>query len=277
MNKLPTARPTAAAQVHDVWRGWRGWPWRNSTLRGAWLAAGLCAAHLAVLAQAAPASAPPDALPGALPDTLANELRQLAGDAAKLLWPTSASQPRVEVVVGRLDPRLVLAPCAQIVPFLPPGARPLGATRIGLRCAKGTTAWRVTLPMQVKVWAPALVARTALPVGTVLLAQHLQTAEVDLAARVDAAMGQQHDAIGRTLQRGLAAGDTLRSGDLKVLQYFNAGDTVRVVAVGSGFSISGEGQALGPGTAGRNAQVRLGGGRIVTGVATGERQVEVAL
>ena len=249
---------------------------RSPTLRGVWLAAGLCAAHLAVLAQAAPASALP-ALPAALPDALAAELRQLAGDAAKLLWPTSASPPRVEVVVGRLDPRLVLAPCEQIVPFLPPGARPLGATRIGLRCAKGTTAWRVTLPMQVKVWAPALVARTALPVGTVLLAQHLQTAEVDLAARVDAAMGQLPDAIGRTLQRGLAAGDTLRSGDLKVLLYFNAGDTVRVVAVGSGFSISGEGQALGPGTAGRNAQVRLGGGRIVTGVATGERQVEVAL
>ena len=246
---------------------------RSLTMRGAWLAAGLCSAHLAVMAQAAPASARPDALP----DTLANELRQLAGDAAKLLWPTSASPPRVEVVVGRLDPRLVLAPCEQIVPFLPPGARPLGATRIGLRCAKGTTAWRVTLPMQVKVWAPALVARTALPAGTVLQAQHLQTAEVDLAARVDAAIGQQQDAIGRTLQRGLAAGDTLRSGDLKVLQYFNAGDTVRVVAVGSGFSISGEGQALGPGTAGRNAQVRLVGGRIVTGVATGERQVEVAL
>jgi flagella basal body P-ring formation protein FlgA len=274
VNTLPATLPSARAQRHAAWHGGplRGSIWRSSTLRGVWLAAGLCAAHLAVLAQAAPASTLP-----ALPDALAAELRQLAGDAAKLLWPSSASPPRVEVVVGRLDPRLVLAPCEQIVPFLPPGARPLGATRIGLRCAKGITAWRVTLPMQVKVWAPALVARTALPVGTVLLAQHLQTAEVDLAARVDAAIGQQPDAIGRTLQRGLAAGDTLRSGDLKVLLYFNAGDTVRVVAVGSGFAVSGEGQALGPGTAGRNAQVRLSGGRIVTGVATGERQLEVAL
>jgi flagellar basal body P-ring formation protein FlgA len=64
---------------------------------------------------------------------------------------------------------------------------------------------------------------------------------------------------------------------MKVLQFFNAGDTVRVTAVGTGFSISGEGQALGPGTAGRNAQVRLAGGRIVTGIATGDRRVEVAL
>lgn len=212
-----------------------------------------------------------------LPADLAAEVRQLAGDAAALLWPSSTNPPRVEVVVGRLDPRLTLAPCQQIVPFLPPGARPLGATRIGLRCAKGDTAWRVTLPMQVKLWAPAVVARTALPAGTVLQAQHLTVAEVDLAARADASITLDRDAIGRTLQRGLAAGDTLRAGDLKVLLYFNAGDTVRVVAVGPGFAISGEGQAMGPGSAGQKAQVRLAGGRVVTGTATGDRRVEVAL
>jgi flagellar basal body P-ring formation protein FlgA len=233
------------------------------------LGAGLLALGLAAPAPAAGASA--------VPDDLAPKLQQLASNAARLLWPASATPPRIEVVLGLLDPRLTLAPCEQIVPFLPPGTRPLGATRIGLHCAKGPTAWRVTLPMQVKVWAPAVVAGTTLPVGTVLQAQHLQTAEVDHAARADAAIGQPQEAIGRTLQRGLAAGDTLRSGDLKALQYFNAGDTVRVIAVGTGFSISSEGQALGPGTAGRQAQVRLEGGRIVTGVATGDRRVEVAL
>ena len=217
------------------------------------------------------------ASPAPLPVDLVAEVRQLAGDAAALLWPTAATAPRVEVVVGRLDPRLTLAPCEQIVPFLPPGARPLGATRIGLRCAKGETAWRVTLPMQVKLWAPALVARTTLPAGSVLQAQHLTLAEVDLAARADAAITLDRDAIGRTLQRSLSAGDTLRTGDLKVVVYFNAGDTVRVVAVGAGFSISGEGQALGAGSAGRQAQVRLTGGRVVTGIATGDRRVEVAL
>lgn len=259
MNKLASSRPNPPAPPAQA----------HALPRGLLLLGSLLAAGLPVAAQA-PAAAP-------LPADLVADVRQFAGDAAALLWPASTTPPRVEVVVGRLDPRLSLAPCQQIVPFLPPGARPLGATRIGLRCAKGDTAWRVTLPMQVKLWAPALVARTTLPPGTVLQAQHLATAEVDLAARADAAIGHDRDAIGRTLQRGLAAGDTLRSGDLKVVSYFNTGDTVRVIAVGAGFSISGEGQALGPGSAGRNAQVRLTGGRIVTGVATGDRRVEVAL
>ena len=263
MNKLASSRPTPTPPAPAPAIAQR------PLSRGAWLGVSLLTASLAAPAQNLPATA--------VPDDLLPKLQQLASDAAKLLWPTSATPPRVEVVVGRLDPRLTLAPCEQIVPFLPPGIRPLGASRIGLRCDKGATAWRVTLPMQVKVWAPALVARTTLPVGTVLQAQHLHIAEVDLAARVDAAIGQSQDAIGRTLQRGLSAGDTLHSGDLKAVLYFNAGDTVRVIAVGSGFSISGEGQALGPGNAGRNAQVRLGGGRIVTGIASGERQIEVAL
>ena len=269
MNKLATSRPTPPIPPTQAPNAPRGRLVHGQLLPGVWIGTGLLAASLA-----APAQTPMQA---AVPDDLVPKLQQLASDAAKLLWPEAANPPRVEVVVGRLDPRLTLAPCEQIVPFLPPGTRPLGATRIGLRCAKGATAWRVTLPMQVKVWAPALVARTMLPVGTVLQAQHLQTAEVDLAARTDTAIGQPQNAIGRMLQRGLAAGDTLRSGDLKAVQYFNAGDTVRVIAVGTGFSISSEGQALGPGTAGRHAQVRLEGGRIVTGVATGERRVEVAL
>jgi len=212
-----------------------------------------------------------------LPDSLAAEVQRLAGEAAALVSPTSAKPPRVEVLVGRLDPRLALAPCQQIEPYLPPGARPLGRFRMGLRCAKGTTAWRVTLPVEVKLWAPSLVARTALPTGTVLQAQHLVTAEVDLAERPDPALSQEKAAIGRTLARGLAPGEALRVGDLKLRQYFSSGDTVRVVAVGPGFSVSGEGQALGPGNEGRSIQVRLEGGRVISGIATGERRVEVAL
>ena len=84
-------------------------------------------------------------------------------------------------MLGRLDPRLKLAPCQQVLPYLPAGTRPLGHTRMGLRCVRGATAWNVSLPIAVKVWAPSLVASTALPAGTVLEARHLMSADVDLA------------------------------------------------------------------------------------------------
>ena len=213
----------------------------------------------------------------ALPDNLAAEVQRLARDAAVIVWGDAATPPRIEVVLGRLDPRLRLAPCQQILPYLPAGTRPLGRTRMGLRCARGQTAWNVTLPISVKVWAPSLVASTALPAGTVLEARHLVSAEVDLAERADPAIALPQAALGRILARGLAAGEALRRTDLKTRLWFSAGDTVRIVAVGPGYAISSEGQAMGPGLEGQRARVRTESGRIISGVAAGERRLEVAL
>ncbi len=226
---------------------------------------------------AALASAAPATTATALPDNLAAEVQRLAREAAVIVWGDGAKPPRVEVVLGRLDPRLRLAPCQQILPYLPAGTRPLGNTRMGLRCARGPIAWNVSLPIAVKVWAPSLVASTALPAGTVLERRHLTSAEVDLAERVDPTIAVPEAALGRTLARGLAAGEALRRTDLKTRLWFSAGDTVRIVAVGPGYAISSEGQAMGPGLEGQSARVRTESGRIVSGIAAGERRIEVAL
>jgi flagella basal body P-ring formation protein FlgA len=69
----------------------------------------------------------------------------------------------------------------------------------------------------------------------------------------------------------------LRSGDLRPRMWFAAGDTVRIVAGGSGWHIRGEGQALGPGVEGQVVRVRTESGRIISGMAVADRQVEVAL
>ena len=242
---------------------------------------GLAAAGLLGCLAAGAQTAPPalsalPALPG-LPESLAAEVQGLARQAAGTLWGESAKPPRIEVVVGRIDPRLKLAPCQRIQPYLPAGARPLGQTRMGLRCVQGVTAWNISLPIVVRVWAPSLVATTVLPVGTRLEARHLVLAEVDLAERADAAINAADMALGRTLARGLAAGEALRQTDLKTRLWFNAGDTVRIVAIGPGYAVSSEGQAMGPGLEGQSARVRTEGGRVVSGIAVGERRVEVAL
>lgn len=246
---------------------------RAHGLRGAlpWLC---CAAALALplpgRTQTAAGAAP-------LAETLTAEVQRLAREAAATVWGDAKPAPRTEVIVGALDPRLKLAPCQQVVPYLPRGARPMGRTRIGLRCAQGSSHWNVTLPVTIELWAPSLVAATALPAGTVLAAGHLVSAEVDLAARADPAIGQEGLALGRTLARNLSTGDALRRGDLKSRQYFNAGDTVRITAVGPGYTISSEGQALGRGLEGQSVRVRTDSGRVLTGIATAERRIEVVL
>ena len=224
--------------------------------------------------------APPVALaglPDALTAALAADVARLVRDAAAVVWGESAQAPRIEVLVGRLDGRLRLAPCSQVLPYLPAGTRPLGRTRIGLRCAQGPSAWNISLPVTVKVWAPALVASTTLPIGTRLAAHHLARAEVDLAERSDPALLLPEAAIGRSLARGLAPGEALRRDDLKLREWFKAGDTVRILAMGPGYAVSSEGQALGPGLDGQATRVRTEGGRIVTGIAAGDHRVELSL
>jgi flagella basal body P-ring formation protein FlgA len=226
----------------------------------------------AVLVPASPARADDAALDAAL----AQRVQALAHAAVQQAQP-AAQGLRVDVRVGRLDPRLKLAPCTDVQPYLPAGTRLWGATRIGLRCVDGAVRWNVFLPLTVAVYGPALVATGPLAAGATLAASDLQLAEVDLAARPDTALARSELALGRTLARPLAAGQALRAGDLRARQWFAAGDTVRIVATGRGWRVHGEGQALNPGIEGQAVRVRTESGRVVSGLANAQRQVEVAL
>lgn len=215
--------------------------------------------------------------PAVAPDALGSQVRLMVEQAAALAWPSGKSAPRVEIEVGQLDPRLRLAPCQKIEPYLPQNSRPLGKTRIGLRCVQGAKAWNVYLPITVKLLAPSLVATGALPAGTLLEARHLRSAEVDLAEHPSPAIGQSEAALGRTLGRGLAAGDALRQGDLRQRQWFRAGDMVRVVAAGPGFAISSQAQAIDAGVEGQPVRARTESGRVITGLATDTLRLDVRL
>ncbi len=248
-------------------------PARSTLLALAWIAA----------AASSPAQTEPVPADAAIETAMAAPVRALVGQSLRL--PPAAAgaaaaargQPRVEIEIGRLDPRLRLAPCKRIEPQLPPQAQVWGRTRIGLRCVEGERPWQVWLPVTVKVFAPALVAQRALPAGTELTAADLHIAEVDWAAEAQVPLTQADKLIGRSLGRALQPGQALRGGDLKLRQWFGAGDTVQILARGEGFAVSGEGQALSPGVEGQPVRVRTESGRVLTGVPVAERRVELSL
>jgi flagellar basal body P-ring formation protein FlgA len=211
---------------------------------------------------------------GALDIAIEQQVRQLA------LAGTQAAVPgvtRVDISVGALDTRLRLAPCQHVEPYLPPGTRLWGKTRIGLRCTQGATLWNVFLPITVKVFGPALVGVGPLAAGGLVSAADLIQAEVDLAEDASVAIHDSTLAVGRTLSRPLGAGQSLRQSHLKLRQWFAAGETVQVLARGSGFSVAGEAQALTAGIEGQPARVRTESGRILNGMAVGERRMELSL
>jgi flagellar basal body P-ring formation protein FlgA len=245
----------------------------------------LLPAWLAVLALGAPQLAAAQAQP--TPDFISQALPQavaLARQAAAVLAPPGA---RVQVEPGMLDPRLNLAPCARVESFLWPGVSPWGRTRVGLRCTEGQVRWRVSLPLTVQVWAPGVVLRADLPAGTRLAVEHLARANIDWAAGPGTAFEHIDKAVGRQLARPLATGQGLRSTDLQARQWFARGETVRVQVSGAGFSIVADGEALNPGLEGQLVRVRMSAdstqesatprGRVITGLAVGERRVEVQL
>ena len=241
----------------------------------AWLALGLRIVALVVLALAVPLAhaQAPDA--GAIDAALQRQVRQLALQAQPTTGAVGA--PRIEVAVGQLDPRLRLAPCQRVEPYLPEGTRPWGKSRVGLRCTEGSAKWNVYLPITVKVFGPALVATSSLPAGSVIAATDIAQAEVDLAEDASSALANADLVVGRTLTRAVKPGQSLRQSHLKAHQWFAAGETVTVVAQGAGFSVAGEGQALNNGIEGQPVRVRTEGGRVLTGQPVGERRVELPL
>ena len=209
-----------------------------------------------------------------LDPALVERVRQLAETAARAAAPPDT---RVAVEIGALDARLRLAHCNQVQPYLPPGMAVWGRTRVGLRCTDGAVRWNVTLPVRVAVFGRAVVASGPLPAGINLSQGQLAMADIDIAGEPGAVFTDPAQLVGRVLARPLAASDAVRAPALKSRQWFAAGETVQVTAIGDGFAVTSEAQAMSAGIEGQEVRVRFDSGRIASGRAVGERKVELLL
>jgi flagellar basal body P-ring formation protein FlgA len=184
---------------------------------------------------------------------------------------------RIEVGVGGLDSRLKLARCSKIEPYLPPGTRLWGKTRIGLRCLDGGVKWNVFLPVTVKAFGPAWVVKSTVQSGSVLKETDAIEAETDWADQTSPIMGQRTQWEGMVATQTMTTGQALRENMVKSPQVFQAGAQIRVVAQGQGFMISADGQALSAGVIGQVARVRMENGRVMSGTVLDTRTVKLDL
>lgn len=188
---------------------------------------------------------------------------------------TTQPELKLSVTVGQLDPRLQLAPCQEIEPFLPTGSRLWGKTRVGLRCLQGAVKWQVFVPVQVRALGAAWVLRRDVPAGATLSQDDLISAEVDWAEDPSAVVTQPHVWATQVAARALTTGQTLRQNLLRPAAVFQAGSLVRVMAQGGGFQVSADGQALGAGIPGQTVKVRMDNGRVLSGTVVDARTVKV--
>lgn len=183
---------------------------------------------------------------------------------------------RMEVQVGKLDPRLNLAPCLRIEPYLPSGSKLWGRTRIGMRCIEGAKPWNVFLPVTIKAFGPAWVLTNNVSMGEILTHDHAMQTEVDWAESPHAVIALPDDWVGQTAARNLTAGMALRQTMVKAAQIFKPGAGVKVLVEGGGFVVTSSGKALEGGAVGQNVRVRMDNGRTVIGTVNQQGEVVVA-
>lgn len=219
------------------------------------LFASLCTAALGAFAQQ-----PSEPVEAAVRALLERETEGLPGE--------------IELEVGVLSPANQLPPCAAPEAFLPSGAIAWGQLSVGVRCTSPVN-WVVYLPARVKVIADYVVARNGLRPGQTIGPQDLRLKRGDLAAQPGKVLSDPSRAIGVRTSRGIAAGSPLREEHLRLPPAVESGQTVKIVGIGSGFSIGGEGRALGRAADGESVRVRLPNGSIVNGIARAGGVVEL--
>lgn len=210
------------------------------------------------------------------PDYAAMALKW-ARTAAAASQPDPTQPLRLELSVGALDSRLKLAPCGNVEPYLPPGARLWGHGRVGLRCVDGMARWNVSVPVTVKAYGNAWVVRSQVMAGNPLARTDVVLAEVDWAQDSNPVLLDASLWLGQTATRNLSTGQVLRAGLVRATQVFQAGTQVRVVAEGPGFQVSGDAQALSAGVVGQTARVRMDNGRVANGTVLDARTVKIEI
>ncbi len=229
-----------------------------STTLAAWLALAAGAAA----ADREPGIQSPDALRAAAAQFLQGKA------AAEYPWL------RASVEIAPPDPRLRLPRCAELRFFLTPGNPPHGSGSLGAQCA-GPQPWALYLAYTVRLKGPAVVAVRPIAGRAAVGAEDLQVREIEHTQSPLNYLRQPEQASGLLARQPIAAGQPLLQTMLARPLAVRAGDKVRLVAEGKGFSVSQECTALNNAMEGEAVRCRVPSGRILQGTATGSGTVAV--
>lgn len=201
--------------------------------------------------------------------------RPVVATAEAFLWQQTTGLPgEVSISVGAFDPNNRLPPCTALEAFLPGTTRAWGAVNVGIRC-NAPAPWTAYLPARVSVMADYLVTAQALRPGQIVGPGDLTLTRGDLAAQPANTLTDPAQAVGYHIRYAVAAGNTLRADMLRLPPAVTQGQNVKIVALGSGFSVTNEGRALNNAAEGESVRVRLAGGQVVSGTARAGGIVEL--
>jgi len=216
-------------------------------------------------------------MPGAMPAAFATNTQQISAAVTSYLQERTQALPgKVSITVMPVDERqLTLQSCSQVQAFLPQGQNAWGNVTVGVRCTSGPNG---SLYIRAKVKVEGTYVKVARPVsgGQTLGEGDLQTEQGELTTHPVDLVFAMKDAVGQVTRQALSPGQALRGAYLQHASSIQAGQQVRVIARGGGFSVVNHGRALNSASRGALTRVKLDNGQIVSGVATDDGQVDVS-
>lgn len=217
-------------------------------------------------------AAPNNTLPQQLIDVTQSFLEQIVADYLQ----RSAIQGRYEIQVKRIDPRLRLMPCENLLKAaLETPARPIGRVTVRIQC-EGAHPWTVFMPAQVHLYREVIVATHSLQRQTLISATDITLAERDIGLLSQGYLTDVEQAIGNKLGRPLIPGQIVAPAFLQQPATIHKGDQVIITAAGAGISVRMIGEALSDGSIDQQIRVKnLKSERIIKARVIGPGQVEV--
>ena len=180
--------------------------------------------------------------------------------------------------MGRIDPRLRLAPCdRQLEGFTRPGARDVGNVTVGIRC-DGTSPWTIYIAATVKVLDMVLVLNHPVSRNQQLTEQDVRLEEHDIGRLRQGFMTDPRDVIGMLARVSLQADRVLVPSVLTLPKLVQRGQMVTLLAGTPGFEVRSSGKALEDGARGDLISVKnLSSNRTVEGMVVTVGVVQVSM
>ncbi len=196
--------------------------------------------------------------------------------ASEFLKEVTSSLPgEVRIQIADLDTRQNLAACDELRAFMPPGAKTIGKTNVGLRCSAPKN-WQIYLGAQIQVFTEYLVAAHPLTAGQTVTPADISKVRGDISVLPSGYMLSEEQASGKTMGTSIQAGTPLRADQLRNAIVIQQGQAVRIQAGGNGFRITTDGQALNNAADGQTARAKLNNGQTVSGIARAGGIIEIA-
>lgn len=213
-------------------------------------------------------------------DTAIHPTADIVAAAQSFLEQASRGQHsgRVEVRVGRLDPRLRLTRCTQpLQTSQADGARLAGRTSVVVSCPD-TANWTIHVSAEIEAYGHALITTRSLARGTSLAPTDVHSVETKLSDLGHGHLRSVDEIQGMATLRALPSGTVLTPSMLKAARLIRRGDRVVLVSGQGPIQVEMLGEAVNDGARGDRVRVRaLNSQRIVEGWVVSASVVKVTL